>query len=374
MSPPEVTRLKWRDPPLGEIGLPGGVLRLTLGIGSGLGRRPGDPEGRFWGVGDRGPNLKIPEAIADYGLTVLEPLRSLAGAKVLPAPEIGPMLAELQVVGGRVELLRTLPIRMPDGAAVSGRALPGMQGDMEPTFDVSDARLPPDPAGADTEAVAVLADGSFWLAEEYGPSLIKVDAHGVVRRRWTPPGVRTPGGEDLLPARAAERRMNRGFEGLSASADERWLYTAFQSALDRSDADPCGTLIWKLDAETGALVAEFAYPFDAPESFTADAEAGEVGPDDLKICELAALDDDRLLVLERISKSARIYRVDLSRGPRLAKTLLFSTDDAGGIAPDLEGMAVMSDRELILATDNDFGISRAETQFYRLRFDAPLGG
>jgi hypothetical protein len=374
LSPPEVTKLKWRDPPLGEIALPGGVLRLTLGIGSGLGRRPGDPEGRFWGLGDRGPNLKIPEAIADYGLANLEPLRGLAGAKVLPAPEIGPMLAELQVTGGRVELIRTLRVRMPDGAAVSGRALPGTQADMEPTFDVAGARLPPDPAGADTEAVAVLADGSFWLGEEYGPSLIKVDAGGVVGRRWTPPGVLTPGGEDLLPAKAAERRMNRGFEGLSVSRDGRWLFTAFQSALDRRDADPCRTLIWKLDAETGALAGEFEYPFDTPESFTADAAAGEVGPDDLKICELAAVADDRLLVLERISKSARIYRVDLSRGPLLAKTLLFSTDEAGGIAPDLEGMVAMSDRELILATDNDFGIARAETRFYRLRFDAPLGG
>ena len=35
---------------------------------------------------------------------------------------------------------------------------------------------------------------------------------------------------------------------------------------------------------------------------------------------------------------------------------------------------VISDRELILATDNDFGVARAETQFYGLRFHKPLGG
>jgi hypothetical protein len=34
----------------------------------------------------------------------------------------------------------------------------------------------------------------------------------------------------------------------------------------------------------------------------------------------------------------------------------------------------MSDRELILATDNDFGIEAAETRFYRLRFSTPLAG
>jgi hypothetical protein len=168
--------------------------------------------------------------------------------------------------------------------------------------------------------------------------------------------------------------MNRGFEGLAVSPDGRWLYAGLQSAVARSDADPCAALIWKLDAETGALAGEFDYPFDAPESFTADAEVGRTGPDDLKICELTALAGDRLLVLERISRSARIYRVELSGGRALAKTLLFSTDVAGEIAPDLEGMALMSERELVLATDNDFGIEGVETRFYRLRFDAPLAG
>ena len=125
---------------------------------------------------------------------------------------------------------------------------------------------------------------------------------------------------------------------------------------------------------TGDLGREFDYPFDPPQSFTADAAAGEVSVDDLKICELAAVGYDRLLVLERISKSARIYRVDLAAGRALAKTLIFSTDAAGGIAADLEGMVVMSDSELILATDNDFGIEGAETRFYRLRFSTPLAG
>ena len=42
------------------------------------------------------------------------------------------------------------------------------------------------------------------------------------------------------------------------------------------------------------------------------------------------------------------------------------------VAQDLEGMALMSDRELFIATDNDFGTEGAETRFYRLRFDAAL--
>ncbi|MET0273367.1 MAG: esterase-like activity of phytase family protein [Phenylobacterium sp.] len=375
MPPPRITPLRWRDPPLREIALPGGVLRLTLGIGSGLSRRPGDPPGRFWGLGDRGPNLKIAEAIADYGLTHLEALRGLDGAKVLPAPEIGPTLAELQVVGERVELLRTLRLRTPDGGLVSGRALPdSREAEMEPTFDVAGARLAADPWGADAEALAALADGSFWVGEEYGPSLMKVDPQGVVRRRWTPDGLALPGAEPVLPAWAAARRKNRGFEGLAVSPDERWLYVAFQSALEGRNENPRRALILRLDARTGALAGEFAYPFDRPRSFEADAEAGRVGWPDLKVCELVCVAPDRLLVLERISRSARIYRVELDGAGPLEKTLLFSTDEAGGVAPDLEGMTLLSDRELMLATDNDFGVEGAETRFYRLTFGAALAG
>jgi hypothetical protein len=342
-------------------------MRLTLGVGSGLARRPGDPPGRIWGIGDRGPNIKIAAAVQRYGLEHLRPLAGVDGAKVLPRPDLGPTLAELQVGAAGVELVRTLRLTTSDGRPLSGLPLPGSrEADMEPAFDLDGRRLPADPYGADTEAVVALSDGSFWVAEEYGPSLLKVDAAGGVRRRWTAAGLDLPGAEAVLPARALERRLNRGFEGLAVSADERRLYVGFQSALQ--GAGPGSTLIWTLDAQTGALLAEHLYPFDPPASFTADED---VSQKDLKVCELVCVGEDRLLVLERVTKSARIYRVELSR-PALTKTLVFSTDDAPEVAADLEGLALVSDRELILATDNDFGVEGAQTCFYRLSSDAPL--
>jgi hypothetical protein len=103
--------------------------------------------------------------------------------------------------------------------------------------------------------------------------------------------------------------MNRGFEGLAISPDERWLWAAFQSAPEGEDAR--STVIWKLDAADGSLAGEHLYRFDAPRSFTADAKHRRVEPEQLKVCELVALDHDRLLVLERVSRSARLYEVDL---------------------------------------------------------------
>ena len=101
---------------------------------------------------------------------------------------------------------------------------------MEPTFDLQGRVLPADPAGADTEGVAALPDGSFWVCEEYGPSLMKVDADGVVRRRWTPQGHTLAGAEAVLPKEAKRRRLNRGLEGLTVSGDGGAIYAVFQSA------------------------------------------------------------------------------------------------------------------------------------------------
>ncbi len=111
-------------------------------------------------------------------------LSDVPGAKILPMPQIGPSLSELQITGDRVEWLRILPLRAASGAPVTGLPLPG--GDvaaMEPLFDLEGHPLGADPNGADSEAVVALADGSFWVAEEYGPSLMRVSAGGVVETR-----------------------------------------------------------------------------------------------------------------------------------------------------------------------------------------------
>lgn len=355
-APYTVERLAWRDVPLREIAYPGGVLRLTLGLGSGLSC---DGAGRIWAIADRGPNLKVREAAARHGLAHLAPLGVRAGAKIMPAPDLGPVLCGLRVTGDTVELVEPLPLRTPGGRPVSGLPPAGALAQMEPAFDDAGRLLAPDPDGADAEAVAALSDGTFWVAEEYGPSLMRVDEGGVVRARWRPGAP--------LPAIMARRRLNRGFEAIALSADETRLYVMMQSALEDEPADI--VRLWTLDAATGALIAEHRYPFDPPESFARDAALGPVSAADLKICDLAPMADGALLVLERISAAAKLYRVDpdAARGV-LEKRLLLTTDEAVEIAPDLEGATWLSPDTLLLATDNDFGVEGRETAFFRVRF------
>jgi hypothetical protein len=377
-----VTRLAWVDQPLDSVETPRGRLNITLGLGSGLARRAGDPPGVVWAIGDRGPNIKVGPAVDDHGLAHLSGLVGLEGAKIMPRPAIGPMLAQLRIEGDTVTGLRVLPLRDATGAAFDG--LPGPGGDMavmEPAFDLSGALLGESLRGGDTEGVAALADGTFRVADEYGPSILVVAPDGVVQARWVPEGegAALAGAayrvEDVLPALSARRRLNRGFEALALSPDETRLHVILQSPLapedEAADEGRGRARLWTLDAKTGAPLAEHFYPFDPPETFRRDAEAGPVGPDDLKISEAVSLGGDRLLVLERISRTSKLYRVTLD-APVLTKTLVLSTDDWPQIDADLEGMALLTDRDLLLSTDNDFGVEGMETAFYRVTFATPL--
>ena len=405
-------RLAWRDTSLGVTTLGNGrPMRFTLGVGSGLSQRAGDPKGTVWAIADRGPNLKVKTAIKRYGLEHLRPLAKVDGAKIMPRSDIGPAICQLKLQGNTVKLVRRIPLRGMSGRAISGLPIPAGPADVEPAFDVKGAALGTDPSGADTEAIAALSDGTFWVGDEYGPSLLHVGPEGQVLQRWVPKGLEKALKaadyvvKGVLPAIALRRRINRGFEALAVSPDERWLYVAFQSPLAHPGVGAFNhgrhVRIWKLDALSGAVAAQFLYPLDDPASFRGDEKAGDVELTDVKVCEAATTGLDRLLVLERISRTTKIYRVHLAPRfavpveylnertrptleqsgsaanglqvlPVLAKTLVFSTDDAPGLDRDMEGMVVLSPHELLLVNDNDFSVEGARTRFWRVRFKKAL--
>ena len=146
------------------------------------------------------------------------------------------------------------------------------------------------------------------------------------------------------------------------------------------------------------MLAQYLYRLDPPESFERDAQAGTFERKDVKVSELSWLAPETLLVLERGSLTTKLYRVCLDEDlalppehleiatrptleelsgagkplPSLAKELLFTSDDHPEVGADLEGVALLSDRELVLVSDNDFGVEGAVTGFWRLRFDLPL--
>jgi len=405
-SPCVVRRLAWAEEEVGSIAMPRGALRVVMGFGSGLTRRRDDPPGTFWAVGDRGPNLKAETLVERYGLERMREIEHADGAKVMPRLDLGPAIAKLRVVDDRVELLEVVRLTDAEGAPVSGLPVPqGEHARCEPAFDLDGCLLEPDPSGLDTEGIAALADGSFLVGDEFGPSLVRLDPQGQVEARFVPRGVTLEGARypvrPCLPAIAAKRQINRGFEAIALSPDGCWLYLAFQSPLAHPDEaahdGACHVRLWRLDAATLEVAGQYLYLLDAPESFARDMAEGPLARNDLKVSELACLGEDRLLVLERGSHTTKIYEVRLSDDrllapehldlatrptveelscqgsplPQLAKALLFTSDDAPEIGPDLEGMVVLSSSELLLVNDNDFGVEGAETGFWVVEFANP---
>jgi hypothetical protein len=408
----DIKQCVWSDTVLAQIQLPAGVMSLTQSLTSGLCRSPRDPEGVFWGVGDRGPNIKPKDAVQRYGLDQLRPLAAIDGAKIMPLPEAGPAMGRFRLIGDEIVLEEIVPLRDATGRRITGLPTPASpHAEFEPVFTLAGKPLAPDPDGADSEGIVAMPDGTFWIAEEYGPSLLRVDRSGTVLERWVPAGSEGHSAgtgypvEPALPALASARKLNRGFEAIAVPDDGASVIVAFQSPLAHPDrqAHEHGShlRIWRLDAADGALVAEYAYPLDDPDSFRRDAAAGKVRRDDVKVSELVMLGDDTLLVLERITHSTKIYRVTLAPEcairrsyshpatrptleqmsredlveagvPLLDKTLILSTDDCPEICGDLEGMILLSPRALLLANDSDFGIEGAATQFWRVRFDEDI--
>ncbi len=128
------------------------------------------------------------------------------------------------------------------GEDITGLPNPFMKTNTEQAFDVNGVPIEYDASGLDTEALVKLSDGTFWLAEEYGPSILHVDAEGKILKRLVPAGLE----EDLkeakypvkgsLPAILMKRKLNRGIESIAVDPSEKNLYFILQSPLANPDS------------------------------------------------------------------------------------------------------------------------------------------
>lgn len=225
----------------------------------------------------------------------------------------------------------------------------------------------------DIEGLAQRANGGFWVASEgsgTGPGgtpnlLVEVTSQGTVVR------------EIELPADVAPLKRSNGYEGVAVtgSGKNEQVYLAFQREWTN---DPAGYVrIGRYTPATNEW-RFFYYPLDAVES----PAGGWVG-----LSEIVALDDDRLLILERDNQAGpdarikRLYAVHLDgvqpapQGgaiPRLTKRLARDlmpdlAKPRGWLQEKVEGVAIAADGDVYIVTDND-GVedNTGETQFIRL--------
>jgi hypothetical protein len=336
---------------------------------------------KFLAVPDRGPNAEPVDVDAD-------------GIKERPfaLPGYQPRICSFEVspTGGPLVLTGQILLTRPDGSPLTG--LPNVFGqaqglaytDEEPV-DGYGQPLATDPLGGDIEGLVKLADGSFWMCDEYRPALYKFDATGRLVKRYVPFGSNAFGvdvGTEAFPAVYAARRANRGFEAIATYGG--LIYAFVQSPLDNPDLAndnsskaSLSTRILVFDPATETTVAEYLYRIEGS------------GSD--KIGDAVADGPGTFLVVERDDGTGptakkKIFRISLAGATNLAtlppaiagpggtlelmtpaqlakngivpvtKTLHVDLAAIGfaDVADKVEGLALIDRSRLAVINDNDF--------------------
>jgi hypothetical protein len=386
----------WRS-----VTYPGGKTSVfSVGLGSAAFRHPADPANVIHVASDRGPNFTCKAARKIMGEDSQALCKDVKGARFYPTPDYTPSIyrLELDPASGSFAVKDVIALKTASGIAVTGLLNPQSAATTDQGLDAQGNKLAYDPNTIDAEGLVKLSDGSFWIGEEMGPSVLHVAPDGRIVKRIVPAdAVKDYKDADTeivggLPAILSKRHGNRGIESMAVSPDENYLYFMLQNPLDNPNAEAYAqaknTRLFKMEREIGRLVGEYVYQLDDPQSFALDPSDKQNAP---RVSEVAAIGIDRLLVLERTDKTTKLHEVslagatnilgsrwdDVATAPSLelsndlagtdvvalSKTLRFDTARDYPDAPvKLEGIAFLGDGTMALINDNDFGIAGDATK------------
>jgi Ca2+-binding RTX toxin-like protein len=389
---PEVTQYRWN---LSEevLGTTPAGQEILLGGMSGLffEKQEGDTL-HFIATPDRGPNGEPTDVDGDG-----------SPERPFPLPDYQPRLVRfsLDQSTGEINLNEQIFLtREVDGEQVPLTGLPNVQAgergtaytDEEPV-DLLGNPLENDPFGADMESIVVAPDGTFWMSDEYRPAIYHFDKNGELIDRFIPEGTAEAAGveegtfgTESLPSVYAQRRTNRGFEGMALDTDKGKLYAWIQSPIDNpdvgNDANSRSSQVLRIlefDPTSGESTGEYIYFLE-----------GSAGVD--KIGDAVYKGDGKFLVVERddgtdATAEKFVYEVNLTGATNIlgtelseatdenalegktaddlvelgvqavTKTKVLNLPSLGYIAGDkVEGLALLPNGSLAVINDNDFGL------------------
>jgi alkaline phosphatase len=361
-------------------------------IGSGLQHLRGN---RFFSVTDRGPSLKPGDK------------------RIFPLPNFTPTIVKFKVTDGKIVPQAHIPIVVgKSGRGVTG--IPNNATNDSVPYLPSGVPLRYNPNGMDIEDICRLSRGRYLLVEEYSPSVLVVHGSGRVLKRYIPAGKTLPGAEypvsSTLPSILDQTRPNRGFESLAVTPDGRTAYTVTQSPLGPTNDAYMNSRVlrmFRLNVKN-PLNLQVTGQFIVLMSPVADYPKGNT-PGLLKVSAAAWVARDQLLLLERTDETgkggAKLILVDLRSATDISPmpvsdTLVLEdvhTDPTRlGITParslvvldlnaelpeitdyKLEGLAILSDDQVAISNDNDYGImtdreAKSKVWIIRLRERLPL--
>ncbi|WP_227542599.1 esterase-like activity of phytase family protein [Acinetobacter wuhouensis] len=195
------------------------------GFGSEISPHPTE-KNQFYALTDRGPNTTY-DVNGDKGKIFLDPSYT---------PKIG--LFQLHE-NGTIEKIKEILLKDPAGRNITGLPNQHFGATKEIAYDQHGQVLEygTDEYGLDSEGLVALKDGTFWVSDEYGPHIVHFDANGIEIDRINAYEQDTRRKSDyLLPLEFANRRQNRGMEGLTITPDQKTLVGIMQSTMSNPDS------------------------------------------------------------------------------------------------------------------------------------------
>jgi hypothetical protein len=354
---------------------------FLAGVFSDLYHDPRDGPDVFWAVTDRGPTRPTADG----------------KARAYEVPDFNPALLEVMAAPSGVIVLQQLPILSPSGGSVSG--LPNRVRAGESVVGPEGEPLPVDPGGLDPRGLVRLADGTFWLADTNGPSLVHLTAAGRVLERWLPRGAALADA-DYSTAEVLPAFLTRGasLESLAATAEGRYLYTMTSAPSDEASGSGRLVRLLQMDTLTARVIGEWAYVLESPEA---------------RLSALAFVDAGRLVAVETTSETARVFELDLRDATNVlggpldsagspepgdqadleraglrpaAKSLLLDLAGVPGAEGRVQGLAIVNADTIAVGREegsalpillggadlSDLAAKRLTSRLVTLRLDAPL--
>ncbi len=304
----------------------GNVPIVGTGYGSALAPAP-NQAGFFYGMTDRGPNVTAPDG----------------SNKVEPYLAFQPALALFQLVNGKANVSKVIGFSLADGTPMNGRVNPEAT-TAEIIYDVNGNVLPTSPAGFDPEGLVAMADGTFWVSDEYGPYIVHFDATGKEISRLNPYSTATSGNDLQLPGELKKRKPNKGMEGLTLTPDGKYLVGIMQSPLDKNGSAAVAS---GKGAITRVVKVSLSDPInDVHEYLYSLHTKGAGNPEGQAVSEITALPDGTFIVDERdgnfegtsdgtasgkAKADKNLWKLDLSQATDVGpKSPLIGTTIAGG--------------------------------------------
>lgn len=338
---------------------------------------------QFYALTDRGPNADVFNG--DSSIEKGE-------GKAFPTPNYTPNIGLFQIGNdGNISLVKVIEFKRPDGVTkMTGLPNPVngatkevayiqdpngtayhslMLTDQNKAYDKTTNPTKTDPYGFDSEGLAVMNDGTFWVSDEYGPHIVHFDANGreIGRINAFTAGAGastyTANGKLVsLPSEFKNRRANRGMEGLTVTPDQKYLVGIMQSALynpDKTTKKSTLTRIVRIELATGTI-EQFIY---RQQNNITDSNSG-----------IVAMDKDNFYVIERDgempsnnpSASKKVYRISLANATNLESLANHGDlvqDDKLGVTiggKTLEQLSVSEDGWATLAKYGINPVSKAE--------------